>query len=139
VIVEEVTGIPIDDRRRDQGHGVERVGQWLLIPRAHPWGPCHWSLLLTTVDGQRREGWHEGRPDLLWRTIGKGANQHSLWAQVRLLDSNPPPQTRPHLNSVSPGVEVGGPQTIGGSGVVGATTTVVTVVIVLLLARLLQL
>jgi hypothetical protein len=33
---------------------------------------------LATMNGQRHEGWCEGRPDLRWRTIGKRANQHSV-------------------------------------------------------------
>jgi hypothetical protein len=41
---------------------------------------------------------------------------------VRLLDADPL-GTRPHLNSAGPGVEEGGPQTLGGRGVGGATTT----------------
>jgi hypothetical protein len=57
------------------------------------------------VDGQRREWWHEERSDLQ------------------------SPETRPHLNSVVPGVEVRGPQTLGSSGVVGATTTIAIVVV----------
>jgi hypothetical protein len=56
------------------------------------------------VDGQRCEWWHEERPDLQ------------------------SPETRPHLNSVVPGVEVRGPLTLGSSGVVGATTTTAIVV-----------
>jgi hypothetical protein len=56
-----------------------------------------------------------------------------------------PPGTRPHLNSVSPGVEEGGTQTLGGRGVggatftVAATTTVAIVAFILLLAGLLLL
>jgi hypothetical protein len=54
--------------------------------------------------------------------------------------STPLPPTRPHLNSVGPGVEVGGPQTLGGRGVGGATATaIIVVVVILLLARLLWL
>jgi hypothetical protein len=56
----------------------------------------------------------------------------------------PPPRgTRPHLNSADPGVEAGGPQTLGGSGVGGATATAVVagvvVAVILLLGRLLWL
>jgi hypothetical protein len=40
------------------------------------------------------------------------------------VDTNPL-GTRSHLNSVSPGVKVGGPQTLGDSGVGGATVVVV--------------
>jgi hypothetical protein len=56
---------------------------------------------------------------------------------VRLLDTNPPPPSpppppgsRPHLNGASLGVEVGGPQTLGGKGVGGATPTAATAAIV---------
>jgi hypothetical protein len=57
-----------------------------------------------------------------------------------------PPGTRPHLNSVSLGVEVGGPQTLRDRGVGGATrtpilasatTVIAVVVVILLLAELL--
>jgi hypothetical protein len=53
----------------------------------------------------------------------------------------PQPKTRAHFNSANPGVEVGGPQTIGGSGVGGATTTITAIVVavVLLVVGLLQL
>jgi hypothetical protein len=59
------------------------------------------------------------------------------------VDANPL-GTWSHLNSVNPGVKVGGPQTLGDSGVGGATaviaTTIATVVaVVLLLAELLRL
>jgi hypothetical protein len=94
------------------------------------------------VDGQRREWWCEGRPDLRWRTTGKGASQRSLRTQVRLLDADLP-GTRPHLNSVGPGVEVGGSRTLGGIGVGGGTATTAAastvVAVILLLAGLLRL
>jgi hypothetical protein len=59
-----------------------------------------------------------------------------------------PPGTRLHLNSVSLGVEVGGPQTLSSRGLGGATptttsttaaatTAAIVVVAVVLLARLL--
>jgi hypothetical protein len=64
---------------------------------------------------------------------------------VRLLDADPP-RTRPHLNGASPGVEVGGPHTLGGRGVGGATPTAATaivaiavVVVILLFIKLLRL
>jgi hypothetical protein len=86
--------------------------------------------LLTTLNGQRQVWWCEGWPDLRWRAIGKSIGQHSLWMQVRLLDTDPP-GTQPHLNGVGPGVEVGGPQTLGCRGVGGATpTTTATIAIV---------
>jgi hypothetical protein len=53
-----------------------------------------------------------------------------------------PPGTRSHLISVDPGVEVGGPQTLGGNSVAGATVAVVAVAaitVILLLAGLLWL
>jgi hypothetical protein len=61
--------------------------------------------------------------------------------QVGLLDVDPPPpsETQPHLNSVGSGVEVGGPRTLGGRGVGGATPTTAVVAIILLLAGLLRL
>jgi hypothetical protein len=46
----------------------------------------------------------------------------------------PPSGTRPHLNNVSLGVEVGGPQTLGGRDVAGATATSAAVEVLLLLA-----
>jgi hypothetical protein len=56
----------------------------------------------------------------------------------------PPCGTQPHLNSVSLGVEVGGPHTLGSRGVGGATpsaatttATIAVVVVILLLAGLL--
>jgi hypothetical protein len=74
-------------------------------------------------------------------TIGKGPGQHSLLTQVRLLGTDPPPPpTWPHLNSVYPGVEEGGPRTLGGRGVGRATAaTAVVVVVILLLVGLLLL
>jgi hypothetical protein len=88
------------------------------------------------MDGQRHEGWREGPPDLLWMTVGKGACQHSLQMQVKLLGAIPP-GTRLHLNSASPGVEVGGSQTLGGSSVGGATAIAATVAIVVVTVVLL--
>jgi hypothetical protein len=99
------------------------------------------------VSGQRHEWWREGWPDLRWRTVGKGTGQHSLWTQVRLLDADPL-GTRPHLNSVSPGVEVGEPWTLGDRDVGEATATatatatpaaIAVVVVILLFAGLLWL
>jgi hypothetical protein len=55
---------------------------------------------------------------------------------VRLLDANPL-RTRPHWNSASPGVEVRGPQTLGGISVAGAIAATTAVVAVILLTRLL--
>jgi hypothetical protein len=89
------------------------------------------------VDRQRGEWWRVGRPDLRWRTVGKGVSQHSLWMHVRLLDTDPL-RTRPHLNSDGPWVEVGGPQTLGGKGV-GVSTATATVAVILLLVGLLWL
>jgi hypothetical protein len=87
------------------------------------------------VDRQRGEWWRVGRPDLRWRTVGKGIGQHSLRTQVRLLDTDPL-GTRPHLNSDGPGVEVGGPQTLSGKGVGGFTVTAIIAVILLLVELL---
>jgi hypothetical protein len=94
------------------------------------------------VNGQRREWWHEWQPDLWWRTVGKGAGQHSLRTQVGLLDADPP-RIRSQLNCASLGVKVGGPRTLGGIGGGGATPTaaaaIAVVVVILLLAGLLRL
>jgi hypothetical protein len=55
-------------------------------------------------------------------------------ARGRLLDVDPPPETRPHLDGAGPGVEVGRPRGVaalalrgGGGGVATEGTTAVTV------------
>jgi hypothetical protein len=75
-----------------------------------------------------RQGRHKDRVGLLQRkTIGDSAGYHSRWEWLLDVD---PPQSRPHLNGVSLGVEVEGPRGVaiaavrgGGGGVTAGTTT----------------
>jgi hypothetical protein len=119
---------------RNHRHGVEEVGQQLLVPRAHPRCPhrLRWrrqgrredraDLLRRKTVGEsiggrprcprcwRQQGRRKGRASVLRRkTIGESAGKHGR--QERLLDDDPPPPgTRPHLNDANPGVEVEGPR-----------------------------
>jgi hypothetical protein len=112
----------VGDRGRHHRHGVEGVGQRLLVPRAHPRCPRRWR--------RRHHGQRKGWADLLRRkVIGESAGQHGR--RGRLLDVDPPPpETRSHLDGAGPGVEVGRPRGVaalalrgGGGGVAAEGTT----------------
>jgi hypothetical protein len=71
----------------------------------------------------------KGRGDLLRRrTVRESTGQHHRWERPLDVDA-PPPETGPHLNGASPGVEVEGPRGVAiaavrgtGGGVASGTT-----------------
>jgi hypothetical protein len=82
---------PVGDRGRHHRHGVEGVGQRLLVPRAHPRCPRRWR--------RRHHGQRKGWADLLRRkVIGESAGQHGR--RGRLLDVDPPPLKLGHIWTV---------------------------------------
>jgi hypothetical protein len=136
---------PICDGGLVQRHGVERVGEGLLVPAPSPQVPRQsgqqLALLLHVPKVYRkwRQGWRRGRSDLL-RLIAKGGRDrhHGLRLLQRLLPETP--GTRPHLDRADPGVE-GGPRCVGtvilgvstaGAAAAPIAATVVAVVVVVL-------
>jgi hypothetical protein len=75
------------------------------------------------------QGRRKGRGDLLQRrTVRESTGHHHR--RERPLDVDRPPETGPHLNGASPGVEVEGPRGVAiaavrgtGGGVAAGTTT----------------
>jgi hypothetical protein len=97
---------PVGDRGRHHRHGVEGVGQRLLVPRAQTRCPRR--------QRRRRHMQHEGWADLLRRkAVGESAGHADR--RGRLLDVDHP-GTRPHLDGAGPGVEVGRPRGVAAPG-----------------------